>query len=94
MRALLGLAVALSLGTWLWSCGGGCRVSSQCDPGQRCDFDTQLCVQGCLSDDECNPGRCDTRTGRCQPTFVPIPDIGLGGDVGTSTTSSTADAGV
>ncbi len=95
MRALL-LCAALLLGlsAWLLSCGGGCRVSSQCDPGQRCDFDTQTCVQGCTSNEDCNPGVCDSATGRCKPTFVTIPDIGGRRDAGTSTTSSTADAGM
>jgi hypothetical protein len=72
------------------SCGGKCRVTSQCESGEHCNFTTGECVAGCASNAECEAGqRCDVETGRCS-----YPDRGpIAMDSGTSTvTSTTPDA--
>src|SRR5687767_10093796 len=73
--ALIAIAGALS------ACGK-CRVSSDCEPAQHCDFTTGECLDGCMTADDCAPtARCDTTTGKC------IPTVQFTEDTGTSTSA-------
>ena len=64
---------------------GECRLSSDCEPAQHCDFPTGECLDGCMSNDDCAPtARCDTSTGKCVPTVTFTEDTG---------TSTRADGG-
>lgn len=72
-----------------------CRSISDCDPGSVCNFDTGDCMQGCRRDDDCGgTSVCNPATGICTfgPDVVLRRDAAVP-DVGTSSTSSTADAG-
>lgn len=71
---------------------GKCRISSDCDEGQHCDFPTGDCLNGCMGPSDCSPvASCDRSTGRCIPN-IQVPDASTSStaDAGTSTTS---DAG-
>lgn len=95
LRALsLSVAVALAGVVAAAGCGARCVSSSDCDPGELCNFDEGSCVQGCQSNDQCFSRNCDRETGLCRPKRIFIPDL----DSGTSTvtdaaTSTRADGG-
>lgn len=67
-------------------CGGNCKISSQCESGQHCDFTTGECVPGCTSDSDCTSG-CDLESGKCRTVDRPRVDSGT-----STTTSTTPDA--
>ena len=98
LMLLAALVATLTIGV-----GGGCqppcRVSSECETGEHCDFTTGVCKTGCTSDDDCSlTARCNLEFGNCVPTtFIgrrPNAGMDAGMDAGTSTrTSSAADGG-
>lgn len=57
----------LALGFVLEACGQ-CRSKSDCDQGERCDFDRGSCVPGCTGNADCAAtSRCNLELGRCEP---------------------------
>lgn len=71
-------------------CGRECKVTSQCDRGQYCDFTTGDCIQGCTSNSDCPvSGVCMLDTGQCK---INDPGPQMPRDIGTTTTSTVPGA--
>lgn len=71
----------------LSGCGTQCKVTSQCETGEHCDFTTGDCVKGCTSNSDCPvSGDCNLETGKCR-IIDPGPQTPR--DTGTTTTSTT-----
>jgi hypothetical protein len=48
-------------------CSPKCKISSECDEGEHCNFTTGECILGCEKQEDC-PGNtmCDVEVGLCR----------------------------